>query len=85
MSDIIVGDRVKPSYAALQSLRDSWLNAGTHEKKTQCKKWLEDKAAKRGTIESVLSNKYCSRYFGVKWDDGSYTETSTSLVEKVVQ
>lgn len=81
--DLNKGDRVKYSQAALRSLRDGWLNAGSYEKKSQAKRWLDEKAAQRGTIVDVCSNQYTSRFYRISWDHGPETDSATYLVDKV--
>lgn len=75
-----VGTRVKKSEGALRSLRDSWLNAGTQDKKTLCKKWLTDAQAKRGTVIKSGRNSINSPQLDIQWDDGAISMTAPHLV-----
>ena len=63
------GDRVKYSDHALKSLRDSWLSEGREPMKTRKRGWLDDKAAKRGTVLSVGESGVDGCGINVKFDD----------------
>lgn len=75
-----IGDRVKPSAAALRTLRDAWQAEGRSDMKARRKRWYDEKKEQRGEITDIRRNQFTPRYYVIQWDDGSVSETATHMV-----